>query len=140
MDKEPSAPPAATQQVAAQTGKPIPWRKLLTGALVAGAVFGLFAVLAPVWIGLVWMAGAVFFPVALWVGRESFRPWRDGFLYGSFAGLLASLVLLFLGFLPAWALGLSFLLAWPQGMAGTWLGKRLAGRVGRVPGRNAQGS
>lgn len=115
---------APSVQGTASQGRAIPWRRVLVGALAADTLFGLLLALVPALSSLAWAAGLVFFALALWVGRNSHRPWRDGFLYGSFAALPAAAALALAGFPGKWALGFAFLLAWPQGVAGAWVGKK----------------
>ena len=121
---EASYPSPAPAQDVSPGGRAIPWRRLLVGALVADASFGLLLALVPALSSLVWAAGLAFFAVALWVGRNSRRPWREGLLYGLLAAPLAAVALALSGFPGRWALGLAFFLTGPQGVAGVWVGKK----------------
>ncbi|MGC8875321.1 MAG: hypothetical protein ACP5SI_12865 [Chloroflexia bacterium] len=125
MDEGPCVSPALSPEASERVRHPIPWRRILAGALAADVLFGFLLLLMPLWNGLVWVAGCVFFVVALWMGRTSDGPWRDGFLYGSAAALPACAEICLAGFPGNWALVLAFLLAWPQGMAGAWVGKKV---------------
>jgi hypothetical protein len=100
------------------------WRRLLTGAVLAGGAFAVLFLLATSVPALGFLIALVFLPVGLWVGRGSRRPLLDGLIYGLLSAVAAEVVMLPSGFPRGLALAFPFLLAVPQGVLGTWLGKR----------------
>lgn len=106
--------------------KKLAWRRLVTGAFLAGMGFLVLYLLA--W-HFPWMAvlpGAVFLPVGLWIGLGSDRPWLDGLVYGLLSALITTLILFGTSApLQQWSLRFGLLLAIPQGLVGSWLGARL---------------